>query len=77
MHFQEMMDRLVEWSRVARRVVEDQSLSDEERERRFVAEAVQDLRRAVGVHEAEQYTRAGSIVYSWQGLSRYWRKKMG
>jgi predicted chitinase len=29
------------------------------------------------VHEAEQYTRAGSIVYSWQGLSRYWRKKMG
>jgi glyoxylase-like metal-dependent hydrolase (beta-lactamase superfamily II) len=77
MHFQEMMDRLIEWSRVARRMVEDQSLSEEERERGFLAEAVQDLRRAVGVQDAEQYTRAGSIVYSWQGLSRYWRKKMG
>jgi len=74
-HFQEMMDRLVEWSRVARRQVEDQSLPDEERERRFVDEAVQDLRRAVGVQEAEQYARAGSIAYSWQGLARYWRKK--
>jgi hypothetical protein len=69
------MDRLVEWSRVARRQVEDGSLSDEDRERRFVDEAVQDLRRAVGVQEAEQYARAGSIAYSWQGLARYWRKK--
>jgi glyoxylase-like metal-dependent hydrolase (beta-lactamase superfamily II) len=75
MHFQEMMDGLVAWSRIARRFVDDQSLSDEERERGFVAEALQDLKRAVGVQEAEQYTRAGSIAYSWQGLARYWRKK--
>jgi glyoxylase-like metal-dependent hydrolase (beta-lactamase superfamily II) len=74
-HFQELMDRLVAWSRVARRLVTDPSLSEEEREQRFVAEAVEDLRRAVGVADAEQYSRAGSIAYSWQGLARYWRKR--
>jgi glyoxylase-like metal-dependent hydrolase (beta-lactamase superfamily II) len=75
MHFQELMDRMVEWSRSAFRLVNDESLSEEEREARFVADAVQDLRRAVGVQEAERYSRAGSIAYSWQGLARYWRKK--
>jgi glyoxylase-like metal-dependent hydrolase (beta-lactamase superfamily II) len=74
-HFQELMDRLVAWSRVARRLVTDPSLSEGEREHRFVAEAVEDLRRAVGVRDAEQYSRAGSIAYSWQGLARYWRKQ--
>ena len=74
MHFQELMDRMVEWSRAALRLVNDESLSEEERETRFVADAVQELRRAVGVEEAERYSRAGSIAYSWQGLARYWRK---
>ncbi len=76
LHFQELMDRLVQWSQVARRMVNDSTLSEDEREQRFVAEAVQDLRRAVGVAEAEQYSRAGSIAYSWQGLARYWQKKL-
>jgi len=74
-HFQELMDRMVEWSRIAFRLVSDESLTEEEREARFVAEGFQDLRREVGVQEAEQYGRAGSIAYSWQGLARYWRKK--
>ena len=76
-HFQELMDRLMEWSRVARRLVADPALSDEEREQQFIAEAVLDLRRVVGVADAEQYSRAGSIAYSWQGLLRYWRKRQG
>ena len=76
-HFHEMMDRLLEWSRAARVLVAHASLTDEERERRFLAEAVQDLRRVVGPLEADQYTRAGSIAYSWQGLARYWRKRLG
>jgi hypothetical protein len=75
LHFQELMDRLVQWSQIARRLVNDSTLPEDEREQRFVAEAVQDLRRVVGVAEAEQYSRAGSIAYSWQGLARYWRKK--
>ena len=67
-HFQEMMDRLVEWSRVARRLVDD-SLSDEDRERRFVAEALQDLRRAVGVRRRNN--TAGPEVSRTRG--RGWR----
>jgi glyoxylase-like metal-dependent hydrolase (beta-lactamase superfamily II) len=74
-HFHELMARLMEWSQTARRLVADQALSEEEREEQFVAEALLDLRRIVGVLEAEQYSRAGSIAYSWQGLARYWRKR--
>jgi hypothetical protein len=70
------MDRLVEWSRIARRLVADTALAEEQREEQFVAAAVQDMRRVVGVEEAEQYSRAGSIAYSWQGLARYWRKRL-
>lgn len=77
LHFQEMMDRLTDWSRTARRLVSDGSLTDAERQQQFVAEAVLDLQRAVGAADAEQYSRAGSISYSWQGLARYWRKKLG
>jgi glyoxylase-like metal-dependent hydrolase (beta-lactamase superfamily II) len=74
-HFQELMSRLNEWSRTARRVVADESLTEEQREEQFVADALLDLRRIVGVADAEQYSRAGSIAYSWQGLARYWRKR--
>ena len=76
-HFQELMSRTDEWSAMARRLVADERLSEEEREQQFVAEALVDLRRIVGVAEAEQYSRAGSIAYSWQGLARYWRKRAG
>jgi glyoxylase-like metal-dependent hydrolase (beta-lactamase superfamily II) len=74
-HFQQLMDRLGAWSVLVRRLLSDESLSDEERQRRFVDEAFLDLRRVVGDAEAEQYSRAGRIDYSWQGLSRYWRKR--
>jgi glyoxylase-like metal-dependent hydrolase (beta-lactamase superfamily II) len=74
-HFQELMSRLNEWSRAARRFVTDERLTEEQREEQFVAEALLDLRRIVGVADAEQYSRAGSIAYSWQGLARYWRKR--
>ena len=74
-HFQQLMDRLAEWSRIVRRLVADPSLGDEERQARFITEALQDLRRVVGEVEAEQYSRAGSLAYSWQGLARYWTKK--
>jgi len=76
-HFQELMDRTVDWSRTVRRLLADESLTEDQRQEYFVAEARQELRRIVGVAEAEQYWRAGSIAYSWQGLARYWRKKQG
>lgn len=74
-HFQQLMDRLAEWSRITRRLVANRALTEEERENRFVTEATQELRRVVGPGEAELYSRAGSLAYSWQGLARYWRKK--
>ena len=74
-HFQQLMDRLVEWSRIVRRLLADPQLTDDERQERFVEEATQELRQVVGVQEAELYGRAGSLDYSWQGLARYWRKK--
>src|SRR5215203_1341831 len=77
LHFQELMDRTVEWSRTVRRLIADENLTEDQRQEYFVAEARQELRRTVGVTEAEQYWRAGSIAYSWQGLARYWRKKQG
>jgi glyoxylase-like metal-dependent hydrolase (beta-lactamase superfamily II) len=77
LHFQDLMERLGEWSRLVRRLLADTSLDDGERQRAFVATALLDLKRKVGEHEAEQYNRAGRLDYSWQGLSRYWSRSVG
>jgi glyoxylase-like metal-dependent hydrolase (beta-lactamase superfamily II) len=74
-HFQELFSRLADWSGIVRRLLADGLLTDEEREKNFVNEAMQDLRRTVGETEAARYSRAGRLDYSWQGLARYWRKK--
>jgi glyoxylase-like metal-dependent hydrolase (beta-lactamase superfamily II) len=74
-HFQQLMDRLAEWSRLARGLIADAALDEPGRQQRFVDAVTLDLRRAVGPAEGELYERAGSLAYSWQGLSRYWRKQ--
>lgn len=74
-HFQQLFDRLEVWSALVGRLLADTSLDDEERGRRFVAESLIEIRRTVGESEAEQYSRAGRLDYSWQGLLRYWRTK--
>ena len=76
LHFQELMDRLASWSGIARRLLGDPALDDTQREAAFVEEALLDLKRKVGEQEAMKYTRAGRLDYSWQGLSRYWKKQM-
>jgi glyoxylase-like metal-dependent hydrolase (beta-lactamase superfamily II) len=75
LHFQELMDRLGEWSRIVRRLLADPALDDTQRQQAFVDETFLDVRRTVGEAAAEQYSRAGRLDYSWQGLLRYWRKK--
>ena len=74
LHFQDMADRLAQWSRIVRKLLADGSLDEEQRLSAFMSEALLDLKRKVGAVEAEQYNRAGRLDYSWQGLSRYWRK---
>jgi glyoxylase-like metal-dependent hydrolase (beta-lactamase superfamily II) len=75
MHFQELRQNIDSWSRIVRRLIGDTSVGEPERQATFVHEAVRELRRAVGDQEADQYSRAGRLDYSWQGLSRYWRKQ--
>jgi glyoxylase-like metal-dependent hydrolase (beta-lactamase superfamily II) len=75
-HFQSMFENMEAWSRIVRRLLADPSLSDEERLQRFTEEAYRDLMRRVGEAEAADYTKAGGLNYSYQGLARYWRKKM-
>jgi glyoxylase-like metal-dependent hydrolase (beta-lactamase superfamily II) len=77
LHFQELMDRMAAWSAIVRRLLADRTLDDGQREQAFVQEALKDLKRTVGETEAELYSRAGRLDYSWQGLSRYWRKAAG
>jgi glyoxylase-like metal-dependent hydrolase (beta-lactamase superfamily II) len=74
-HFQQLFDRIDTWSSLVRRLLADDSIADAERERRFVEEGRADIRRAVGEVEADHYSRAGRLDYSWQGLARYWRKR--
>jgi glyoxylase-like metal-dependent hydrolase (beta-lactamase superfamily II) len=76
-HFQELFERLDTWSGLVRRLLADASIDDQERERRFVEEGRQAIRRTIGEAEAEQYSRAGRLDYSWQGLARYWRSRLG
>jgi glyoxylase-like metal-dependent hydrolase (beta-lactamase superfamily II) len=75
-HFQAMFENMANWSCIVQRLIADASLSDPDRERLFVDEAYTELRRRVGDHNAEGYTKAGGLNYSWQGLSRYWRKRV-
>ena len=75
LHFQQLMENLATWSRIVRRLLADSALTDEARQRAFMDEALQDLRRRVGEQEADRYSRAGRLDYSWQGLSRYWKGK--
>jgi len=77
MHFQDMTERLGVWSRIVRRLLANPALDEDGRQRAFVSEALLDLKRKLGEQEAERYGRAGRLDYSWQGLSRYWRKKQG
>ena len=72
-HFQDMNERLAAWSGIVRRLLADGSLNEEQRLEVFMKEALLDLKRKVGAFEAEQYSRAGRLDYSWQGLSRYWK----
>jgi glyoxylase-like metal-dependent hydrolase (beta-lactamase superfamily II) len=75
LHFQEMAQHLASWSAIVRRLLADASLDENQKLEVFMNEALLDLKRKVGAVQAEQYSRAGRLDYSWQGLSRYWTKK--
>lgn len=74
-HLEGMFENLEAWSRSVRRLLADASLTDDNRQQKFTDEAFLDLTRRVGETEAADYTKAGGLNYSWQGLARYWRKR--
>ena len=74
-HFQAMFTNMSEWSRIVRRLLADVSLSDDARQTAFTDEVYGEIRRQVGDAEADNYTKAGGLNYSWQGLARYWRRR--
>lgn len=76
-HLQAMFENIADWSRIVRRLLAEPSTSDDDRQARFVDEALLELRRRVGESESADYVRAGGLNYSWQGLARYWRKRLG
>ena len=76
-HFQGMLENLDAWSRIVRRLIANGNLDDAQKRQAFIDEAVTDIKRRIGEQEAEQYGRAGRLDFSWQGLSRYWKKKVG
>lgn len=75
LQFQQLRANIDQWNGIVRRLIADGALREEQRQERFVEEALRELRRAVGEIDAEQYSRAGRLDYSWQGLARYWRKR--
>jgi len=75
LQFQQLRENIESWSRIVRRLIGDPTLNEEQRQGVFAEEALRQLRRVVGEEEAKQYSRAGRLEYSWQGLSRYWRKR--
>jgi glyoxylase-like metal-dependent hydrolase (beta-lactamase superfamily II) len=75
LQFQQLSEHIEHWSGIVRRLIADESMTEEQRQNTFVDEAFRELRRAVGEQEADQYGRAGRLDYSWQGLARYWRKR--
>lgn len=76
-HLRAMFDNLADWSRIVRRLIADKSRSDEDRQASFIDEVYGEIRRQVGEAEADNYTKAGGLNFSWQGLSRYWHKRTG
>jgi glyoxylase-like metal-dependent hydrolase (beta-lactamase superfamily II) len=73
--FDALFGHLTQWSQIVRRLLDDASLDDDQRERAFVDETFLQMRRTIGDVEAEDYTRAGGLNYSWLGLARYWKKR--
>lgn len=69
-HTGELLERLNEWAGLARGLLDQPDLSDEQRMERFIRAVRADLRQRMSAQEAEAYDRSGRIDYSWMGLAR-------
>jgi glyoxylase-like metal-dependent hydrolase (beta-lactamase superfamily II) len=75
-HCAELNDHLHETSSYVRASL-NESGTDEERSARFEDWLRQQLRQHMTDVRVQEYIVAAGFRYQWQGLARYWRKKLG
>jgi len=74
-HLEELLTRLDAYAEIARQCLT--SGGDEPSQRaRFVAAVMADMKREVGEAAAARYALGVPPYQCWQGLARYWTKKM-
>ena len=73
-HLEEFENTLKEMAELVRQSL-DSGQSDDERFEHFREEFERYIRSQVSEHEAAAYGRVEDMIFSWQGLARYWRKR--
>jgi len=73
-HLDDLAVRLREVADMVRRSL-DAGAGDDEQFAAYRQEFGRYIRRAISEHDAMAYERAAPILYNWQGLARYWRKR--
>ena len=74
-HLDEFAKTLQAMAELARRSLE-RGNSDDERFEQFREEFERYIRSQVSEHDAAAYGRVEDMAFSWQGLARYWRKRL-
>lgn len=74
-HLDEFEKTLQAMAELARRSLESGN-SDDQRFEQFREELERYIRRQVSEDDAAAYGRVEDMAFSWQGLARYWRKRL-
>lgn len=74
-HLASMLDRLERLAELARHLLHDPAVPDDEREVRFEGDARQLLRRDLSEDDLRRLELAVPLHMCWRGLARYWKKK--
>jgi glyoxylase-like metal-dependent hydrolase (beta-lactamase superfamily II) len=74
-HFDQLRRQHRTWAERVRASLADTG-ADSGRIDGFVRSAMEDFRKVLPDNECALYERAGGLELSWQGLARYWRKKL-
>jgi len=76
-HLADLEERLHDMAGTVRTLLLDQSLDDEQRQRRFADRMLATFRgRLPDENWVRRYEAAVPIEHCWQGLARYWQKRM-
>lgn len=74
-HLDALVEHLAGMSEIARRIVEQEAVSDDAKLDAFTNEARVYLQRRLPPDEVDLYDFAAPLALGWYGLRRYWRKR--